>query len=358
MVTLEEPVESQDRLRDAKAHHHIRAARAHLDSSRAAVRDEAVQELIAIGAPAVKPMIIALQSPSSFVRAGAARALQGIGEPAVEALAVELQHTDAKTREAAAAALAGFQSERAVMALRDWLSQEIAASRRRRYWWSFKRALFILGLLYLCFSQVSSHSDWFFQPFFMVLIIMGGFVDSSAYLRRSTVRALGATTDARLIGALAACLSDTDRTVRNAATAALKKLLPQVKAGDKQHIAPAEMDALIRELNGSDAPLTIAILRAFEQIGDERALPEVEWLAMGNADLDSDVPAEVRRAAQECLPFLRLRAEQAEQARTLLRASTPTDAAAPDMLLRPAPARADETPPEQLLRAQSGPESG
>jgi HEAT repeat protein len=349
MVTLEKPDELQDR---------IRAAKSRLDSALIAVRDQAVQDLIAIGAPAIKTLIRALQSPNSFVRTGAARALQGIGEPAAEALTAELRHADTKAREAAAAALAGFHTERAVMALRDWLSEEIAASRRRRNWYRFRRALLLLGFIYLLVSHASSHSDWFFQPFLMVMVITGGFVDSSAYLRRNTVRALGATTDARLVGAFAACLSDRDRPVRNAAKDALKKLLPQVKASDKQYVAPAEMDTLIRELSGSDAQLIIAILKAFEQIGDERALPEVEWLAMENADLDSDVPPEVRRAAQECLPFLQLRAEQAEQARTLLRASTPTDAAAPDTLLRPAQARADDTLPEQLLRAPCGPEAG
>jgi hypothetical protein len=337
----------------------IKDAVGRLISFHAVVRDQAVQELIAIGEPAIPALVAALHSPSAYARAEAARALKGIGDPAAEALAADLRHYDAKVREAAAAALAGFQSEQAVMALRDWLSEEIAASRRRRNWYWFRRTLLILGLFYVFFSHVNTHSNWFLQPYLMVLMIMGGFVDSSAYLRRNTVRALGATTDARLAGALAACLSDRDRSVRNAAKEALKKLLPQVKASDKQYIAPAEMDALIRELNGSDAQLTIAILKAFEQVGDERALPEVEWLAMENSELlDGDVPIEVRRAAQECLPFLRLRAEQAEQARTLLRASAPIDAAAPDMLLRPVLARADETPPEQLLRAQSGPKAG
>src|SRR5262249_13699161 len=153
----------------------------------------------------------------SFVRTGAARALKGNGEPAAEALAADLRHDDANVREAAAVALAGFQSERAVMALRDWLSEEIAASRRRRNWYWFRRTLLILGFVYLFFTHMNTHTDWFMQPYLMVVMIMGGFVDSSAYLRRNTVRALGATTDARLVGAFAACLSDKDRPVRNAA---------------------------------------------------------------------------------------------------------------------------------------------
>src|SRR5262249_6236049 len=151
-----------------------------------------------------KTLIRALQSPNSFVRTGAARALKGIGEPAAEALAADLRHDDAKVREAAASALAGFQSERAVMALRNWLSEEVAASRRRRNWYWCRRTLLILGFAFLFFSHMHTRSDWFFQPYLMVVMIMGGFVDSSAYLRRNTVRALGATTDARLVGAFAA----------------------------------------------------------------------------------------------------------------------------------------------------------
>src|SRR5262249_22079062 len=137
----------------------------------------------------------------------------------------------------------------------------------------------------------------------------------AGYRRCNAIMALAYAGDVSMIGAIAVCLFDADRFVRVEAANALRKLLPQVKASDKQHIQPDEMNALLKALESKDGALRVAILKALEQIGDERAFPYVQHICLRYS------PYQVRHAAEECLPYLRLRAAQAHQAQTLLRAS-------------------------------------
>jgi hypothetical protein len=76
-------------------------------------------------------------------------------------------------------------------------------------------------------------------------------------------------------------------------------------------------------------------------MGDERSLVPVERLAKQMKD------PQVQQAAQECLPFLQMRAQEKERALTLLRPSeaSPT----PETLLRPTSATNNDAQ-EQLLR--------
>ncbi len=62
---------------------------------------------------------------------------------------------------------------------------------------------------------------------------------------------------------------------------------------------------------------------------------------------------QVRQAARDCLPLLRQRVEEAQQAQTLLRASQAVFVTTPDALLRPAVAAEVDVAVEQLLRPQS-----
>jgi hypothetical protein len=110
------------------------------------------------------------------------------------------------------------------------------------------------------------------------------------------------------------------------------------------------MDALLKALGGKDRDLTLAILKAWEQVGDEKALPAVERLAAGTWD------SRVRAAADACLPALRQRAELARQRDTLLRpASAPGTGS--EVLLRPA-AGPGETSAALLLRPVEGETDG
>ena len=133
---------------------------------------------------------------------------------------------------------------------------------------------------------------------------------------------------------------------------ALIRLLPRLQAVDIYMLTPTNLNQLYRILYNenyylsnspaADPRFVIAILRALEQIGDKQALPRVERMARTARNL------QVRAAAQECLPYLTVRAEQTRVEQTLLRASAST--ASPDMLLRPTVAAAP-TEPQQLLRA-------
>jgi hypothetical protein len=149
-----------------------------------------------------------------------------------------------------------------------------------------------------------------------------------------------------MAGAFALCLNDKSNDIRAATSKVMKELLPKLQATDRQYFAPTEMDALVKALGGKDEALTLAILKALEQIGDDRALHKVEELSQVGGGVA------VRKAALECLPFLQARAEETRQARTLLRASHSEAAVATEMLLRPVAARQQETASEELLRAQ------
>ncbi len=138
--------------------------------------------------------------------------------------------------------------------------------------------------------------------------------------------------------------------------AALTELLPQIKANDAGLLTKRQRKTLNWLLtNGIDwavgpavfLNLRLAILKAWEQVGDAAAIPTVSRLANGRART-ADQKA-LQAAAQECLPLLQAHFCEAEATKTLLRASAPENAA-PETLLRPVDFTPD-TAPQQLLRA-------
>lgn len=141
---------------------------------------------------------------------------------------------------------------------------------------------------------------------------------------------------------------------------ALIHLLPQMKASDAGLLTTGQRKLLYTLLkNGQnmfskpDLMLTfrLAILKALEQIGDTAAIPVVARLANGQART-TDQKA-LKAAALDCLPLLQVNFGGVEATKTLLRASTPENAA-PETLLRPAEFTLDENP-EQLLHAADTP---
>ena len=106
---------------------------------------------------------------------------------------------------------------------------------------------------------------------------------------------------------------------------------------------------LYRVLQGDDAYLIVATLKALKAAGNADALIPVRAIAEGKSPAGQNEA--IRALAIECLPALEKRAAQAKNISTLLRAANAP--AIPDnTLLRPVSA-ASETPPEQLLRASS-----
>ena len=94
--------------------------------------------------------------------------------------------------------------------------------------------------------------------------------------------------------------------------------------------------------------LRVSVLQALQQVGEVSSLPPVGEMAEGKGKAAGQ--PEVERAAQECLPFLQLRAENQRFNHTLLRASD-GNVTRSEMLLRPASGQSETTiRAEELLR--------
>ena len=186
-----------------------------------------------------------------------------------------------------------------------------------------------------------------------IIASMGGYISltvigaAASQQQKSASLAIARFDDVRAIGALAEALEFKDKRVAPIAEKSLIHLLPRLKASDASLLNPEQRFCLNRALRGKNTELTVAILKAWEQIGDERAIEEVEKLARGRGRGGSSPTVVV--AAQECLPFLRQSAERQQIGSQLLRPSdgnlTPSD-----VLLRPATPHASTDPADQLLR--------
>lgn len=154
----------------------------------------------------------------------------------------------------------------------------------------------------------------------------------------------------RAIGPLADALEYGDKHMRTLVSSALQDILPQIQASDDHLLTIEQRGRLYTVLKRArfkqDVPLMIAILKALEQIGDEKALPTVENLA--NIEPRNGMERSVKEAARECLPALTERVERQRRAQTLLRPATAPNSPA-ELLLRPAPGAAPADP-DRLLR--------
>ena len=163
---------------------------------------------------------------------------------------------------------------------------------------------------------------------------------------REAAHALSIADEPRAVGVLALALRESDSYVQMTAHSALLRLLPRVRASDAASIDAEQMGALLELAERNDPRMQIAILKALEQIGTDRAIPVVEHItAFGSTE-------EVRQKAQECLPYLFDRVRRTHEQATLLRiSSAPTSREGREQLLRPAAATRPTEPAEQLLRA-------
>ncbi len=157
--------------------------------------------------------------------------------------------------------------------------------------------------------------------------------------------------DTRFVGLALEMLSRSDAPPQNRGyiSATLCRLLPRMRADQRDLLTREQQRLLLIPLKSpmKNRALTLAVLKGLEQIGDAWAIPAVRELT----DYWNGPSWGVGNAALECLAFLELRAAQSLEAKTLLRASEPADARAPDVLVRPACGPLSDTPPEHLLRA-------
>ncbi len=208
------------------------------------------------------------------------------------------------------------------------------------------------------------------NPVYVLTAALAGIGVPLALLRpsrkaRRAASQLSKLDDAGTIGGLLETLSfGHDRELDAPAQEALIRALSRLKASDAHLITQRQAGLLRGTLASSpyttgnlftslsrrrDAHvrLQIAILKAFEQVGDSQSLPVVSHLAKSAAD------ARIRKAAEECLPFVEARVELERASQTLLRASSEARPD-PDTLLRPAHGES-ENAPEALLRSGAEP---
>lgn len=179
------------------------------------------------------------------------------------------------------------------------------------------------------------------------------------FLNKNAAIELTTVEDIRCVGALVDVWGaqgniNYTREVREQARAALTRLLPRLQDGDAPLLKEphrAVLRGMLTTMSNTNSPkdadvdFTLAILKAFEKVGDWKSAPQVKELR-GLAN-----PKQIRAAALECLPYLQALAEKQKPGETLLRASSASEAASvsPETLLRPA-APQQETDPDTLLR--------
>ena len=134
-------------------------------------------------------------------------------------------------------------------------------------------------------------------------VVIMGLLNSKS--RKKTLAALVKVEDVRIVGALCDVLAFQNPDMKGMAQEALVNLLPRLQASDSNVLNAEQRGHLYAALKGTHRALVLAILKALEQVGDAKAIPFVEALAAKN-DLGA-TNLEVRRAAKECLPYLRVR---------------------------------------------------
>lgn len=280
-----------------------------LYASSTIVRAESVERLVTIGEPAIPALVdvltiangwtmqarhylrgeknVTAQERDAWAREAAVSALQRIGGSGIQALMRALDHHSLQVCTSAAAAMRLVQSPEAADKLLQVLHKEIAVAESERR----KRRRRLAGRV-ATMALVAAAAYWLLAPdgsfkagpilIFAAMFLFSGRLfleDARARLRQNLVQAFSANMDMRSVGPLALCLYDTDKQVRQSAEYALKKLLPNVTPEDRHTIMPSEMAALIRTLRHRDEQLVLAVLRAFEHVGDERCLSDVRDLA-------------------------------------------------------------------------------
>ena len=221
---------------------------------------------------------------------------------------------------------------------------------RRLYWAVGIYCAALVGLLLVWLVKGLSTGTWsefpwqLFQAFTWVGVF--GSAGLASQFQKNATQVIAKFNDKRYIPELIEALSYKDKEVTSVALGALCTLLPTLAASDAELLSTEHRKALHGFLTPSskEPALTRSILKALEQVGDERDLPVVRKLA-ASAGTNSRENEAVQTAI-ECLPFVEQRAESNRAASTLLRASASTPNSE---LLRPASESA-ESKPHTLLR--------
>jgi hypothetical protein len=270
---------------------------------------------------------------------------------------------------------------------------EVSASARRH-----KRTVDVaifsmvaVTLIYTCVVQAlvrlnDGNIDFWTKTFPVLtvlnLILVGASAAIVAVMQRNRLRtarrftrALSADRSIESVGALVDLFKYDTLDAHETAKRGLTELLPKLRADQAALLTPEHRALLntrlmvppeelghkdIRELfsNTTDREVEfrVAILKAYEQVGDEKALAVVTRLA--NVDLGPGVYSarglqRVKAAAAECLPYLKFRVAKLTAQNSLLRGAAQEEASA-GTLLRAA-SSVSPSDPAVLVRADAAP---
>ena len=227
--------------------------------------------------------------------------------------------------------------------------------RRKRYWTSMA-AYFVmsavLALVTICVSYVGAMLLSICLP--LGILAFAGYGAPQAQREwRQSIRDFIEADDIRTIGMLIDVVSAARNSERQVTADALIGMLVRLRKQDTDLLNAADrallhgfLTAPLPEERREGYPLSLAILQAYREIGTMQDLPTVENLAFATHQV---ADRRVREAAQACLPILKVRLEEARDARILLRAAS-SDQSSSQTLLRPG--HSEETVnPGELLRA-------
>jgi hypothetical protein len=275
------------------------------------------------------------------------------------------------------------------MKVDDMLAVLVQESRKRAGWKKFSIGTG-LSLIALIFAFSIYTRDISLHALFALCAPLGLLFTRGAASRKQQAIAMAITQfdDVRAVGPLAEALEFPHEAVVPVAEKALIRLLPRLKASDVSLLNSAQRACLNLALRGGNTELTLAILKAWEQVGDADAISAVQQLAEGRTPdrraeeksfvevqerdnrelvvktakrlsvflvgarrpeiLEADRP-KIVAAAQECLPALRQSVENRQIGSQLLRPAdgnlTPSD-----VLLRPTIPHVSTEPSGELLR--------
>jgi len=239
---------------------------------------------------------------------------------------LKLRSKRKRERERAEQALESLGPD-AVDALLAVMEKEAARRRKRR----FGGIALIVTYLALVIA-ISASGQGHLVGSFTGIIGSVGALFAATQLQKNAASALARYDDVRAVGFLAEALEFDDKDVVKQAQEALTRLLPRLRASDHELLTNEQRRMLDRALlKNRNADLSLAILTAYEQVGDLESVEVVERIASGKVRGVRDQRI-IQRAA-ELLPALRERAELVRAAQTLLR---PAESADAELLLRPA----------------------
>ena len=236
---------------------------------------------------AVEPLVAALHDRDKDVRQAAAEALVEIGQPAVEPLVAALHDRDKDVRRAAAEAM-----QKLAVPVDDGTLAWYAVALENWTWAVHLGAAAVEPLISALqdsdegVRQAAAEALGQIGDARAVEPLVAALKDSDEGVRQAAAEGLGQIGDARAVEPLIAALGDSNRDMRRAAAGALGQI------GDARAVEP-----LVAALKESESYLRRAAAEGLGKIGDARA---VEPLVAALKDSDEDV----RQAAATVLAML------------------------------------------------------